>query len=377
MSNHTPESNHAPDQSQSNTPAPDTFALDYHTRQFFDPSEWEGAVEATFHLDTPGLCGHRFEGRIALLCDGNPVIVMRAAEGSSTYGNEEGATLLKRPPYPLDPDEIEPSMRGHHWAQWLGLHVYPKPNCPLPILPNIASNSGLMRLHFDAASGFGAQVWSVGHGYLFDLRDVESAEKRHRPHVDMEDLLGVDGMRTLGAMDGREFHRAMDGMFRDAGSSLHQVVRFYAMSDDERSLEVLGCDYRMLQRTLEGIKCALTMALGPGGALAGCERATWHPWHMNPDIAVAANVREQWWEDMVAPVGMAEMLERVCAATGCRLRLERMAGDSEGQGSARIVDAPAVAQEWANELFVSGTAASGHEAVEATVRLREIMEGSD
>lgn len=237
------------------------------------------------------------------------------------------------------------------------------------MLPNLSTNSGLIRLHYDIASGFGAQVWSIGRGYLFDLRDEDSAESGHHPHVDMEAVFGKERLRDLGAMPSSEFHGAMDALFRDAGGVLWRTLRFYELSDDGRSLEVFGCDHAALRRTLEALRLVLQMALGPGGELAGAGRATWHPWHENPDIAISFNYEDAWWEDVPAPEGMARMPREVCASTGCDCKLVT----EEGKWS----DGLEVATEWANNHFVSADRPNAHEAIEAAIRLREMLEGSE
>ncbi len=345
---------------------PQTFALDHHTRQFFDPGDWEAPVEASFYLDMPGLRGREFHGRLALFCDGEPVIAITEIGG-------DGGTLLKRPPYPPKPDEMEPEQREGHWAQWLGLARTPRPSgCPLPILPNLSSNTGLSRLHFDVRSGFGAQICSSGHGHLFDLRDVESAEKRHRPHVDMRGFVDGDanGQPALGEMSAQGFHGALDGMFRDNGCALFQVLRFYALSDDERALEVFGCNHRSLRRALEGLRLSLQIALGPGGEFAGCPRAIWHPWHGDGAQTLGVHRGGGWWADIAPPEKLAALVERVLTATGCRLRLEWRAGDFKEDA---VVDARLVGLEWANELSVRSEGVSAHEAMEAATGLRELL----
>lgn len=62
--------------SPSPVPAPESFALDSHTRQFFDPNEWGAPAEARFYLDMPGVRGREFLGRIVVFCEGNPLIAM-------------------------------------------------------------------------------------------------------------------------------------------------------------------------------------------------------------------------------------------------------------------------------------------------------------
>lgn len=344
---------------------PQTFALDSHTKQFFDPGDWEAPVEGRFYLDMPGLRGRKFQGRLALFCDGEPLVAMREIGG-------DGATLLKRPPFSPKPDQMEPEMCVGHCAQWMGLARTPRPSgCPLPILPNLSSNFGLSRLHFDADSGFGAQICSNGHGHLFDLRDEDSAEKRHRPHVDMRAFVDGDanGQPTLGEMSAAQFHGALDAMFRNEGSALFQVLRFYALSDDERALEVFGCDYRALRRALDGLRLALTLSLGLGGV--GCMRAIWHPWHGDGAQTLGVHLGGGWWKDTAPPPKIAGMAGRVFAATGCRLRLERRTEDA-AEGA--VVNARTVALEWANELSVRSEVVSAHEAMEAAIGLRELFE---
>ncbi len=80
-------------------------------------------------------------------------------------------------------------------------------------------------------------------------------------------------------MSAAEFHGALDAMFGDKSAALLQVLRFYGLSDDGRRRELFGCDHRALRRTLDALKLALEIALGPGGEFAGCTRAIWHPWH--------------------------------------------------------------------------------------------------
>lgn len=343
---------------------PGTFALDYHSKQFFDPNEWEGAVEARFFLDSDGLSGREFVGRIATFCTGDPVIVMREVSG-------DGATLIKRTPYPLNASEAEAVNRAMHWAQWLGLVKTVRPSgCPLPVLPGVSVNAGVMRLHFDAVSGFGAQVWSLGRGYLFDLRDVESAEKSHHPHVDMDNLLGKERVTGLGAMSAAEFHGAIEGLLRDESSELFQVLRFYHLSDDARATEVFGCDYGTLTRTLEGLKLALIVSMSWGGELRRFERAVWHPWSTNVEMAIAVSMGDTWWSDIAAPRKLNGMMVEVCAATGCELKYVREEGNLKADGK---VDARSVALEWANHFHVRVEDVSAHEAVEAEVGLREIV----
>ena len=350
---------------QSETQTPASFSLDYHTKQFFDPGEWEGAVEARFFLDSDGLSGREFVGRIATLCTGDPVIAMREVSG-------DGATLIKRTPYPLNANEAKPENRAEHWAEWLDLSKEPRPSgCPLPVLPGVSANAGVMRLHFDAASGFGAQVWSLGRGYLFDLRDEDSAEKSHHPHVDMDDALGKERVTGLGAMTGAEFHDAIEGLLRDESSELFQVLRFYHLSDDERAMEVCGCDYQTLTKTLDALRLALMVSLSWGGELRRFERAVWHPWSTNVEMAIAVSRGDTWWSDIAAPRKLSGVMEGVCAALGCGLKYERDAADLKMDGK---VDARSVALEWANHFHVRVEGVSAHEAVEASVKLREVID---
>ena len=342
----------------------ETFTLDYHTKQFFDPSEWEGAVEARFFLDSDGLWGREFVGRIATLCTGDPVIVMREVSG-------DGATLIKRTPYPLNANEAKPENRSHHWREWLGLSKEPRSSgCPLPTLPGLSANAGVMRLHFDAKSGFGVQVWSLGRGYLFDLRDVESAEKSHHPHVDMDVAFGKERVSNLGAMSAKEFHEMIDVLLRDESSELFQVLRFYHLSDDARAREVFGCDYATLTRTLEGLRLALVVSMSWGGELRRFERAVWHPWSTNVELAMAVSVGDTWWSDIATPRKLVGMMDDICAAMGCGLKYEREASDLKADGK---VDARSVALEWANHFHVRVEDVSAHEAVEASVKLREVI----
>jgi hypothetical protein len=68
------------------------------------------------------------------------------------------------------------------------------------------------------------------------------------------------------------------------------------------------------------------------------------------------------------------LMERVCAATGCKPRLEWEAGDSDASESGNV-SARSIAQEWANEFNVWAQSASGHVAIEAGVELREMLAG--
>lgn len=68
---------------------------------------------------------------------------------------------------------------------------------------------------------------------------------------------------------------------------------------------------------------------------------------------------------------LAAMTERVFAATGCKLRLERKTSDSKENA---VVDARAVGLEWANDLSVRSEGVSAHEAMEAANGLRELFE---
>ena len=146
---------------------------------------------------------------------------------------------------------------------------------------------------------------------------------------------------------------------------------FHCLSDDGRSLEVFGCDYRTLRRTLDGLKLALDTALGPGGDFAGCGRAMWYPWHAEPLEALGVRRAERSWRGSAPPPKLAALMERVFAVTGCQLRLERRDSDCDEN---RVIDTRVVGLEWANEFRVRSEGVNAHEAMEAAMDLKEMLE---
>lgn len=352
---------------------PTTFALDYHTKQFVDPAYWQGAVEARFHFDEPGLQDREFVGRLVEFCGDYPVIVIQEVGGS-------GATFVKRPLSDIPLHQLQdPESVAAFWADFLSTAKHPlTPGCTLPVLPAMAMSPSLGRLHYDAKSGFGFIVSSHGYCTLVDLRDEESARESNHVLVEFSEVaaLSLRARQMVDVRDG-EFHARMDGLFKDPTSEVFQTLRFYKLSDDERAMEVFGCNYRAVKRTLEALTLALTMSMGPGGELGAGDRAVWHPWEGSVDKALSLHQGEGWWDDMAAPEKLGKLMERVCAAMGCEMRYVPMSESErktakEREGG-RMVDARTIALEWASEFKVWAQSASGHEAVEAGVRLREII----
>lgn len=370
MSNLLPIS--APEQNPE--PQPLTFALDYHTKQFVDPAYWESAVEARFYFDEPGLQHREFVGRLVEFCSDYPVIVIQEAESPQVKGGSDGVTFVKRTLSGISNHQLQyPGRVAAYWASWLSIAQHPHtPGCPLPVLPAVAMSPSLGRLHYDADSGFGFIVTSNGYCTLVDLRDVESA--RESNHVFMEfskqPILGIREMVDTSALD---FHARMEALIRDPDTEAFQTLRFYKMREEERSMEVFGCDHRTLKKTMDALKLALTMSIGPGGELENYQRAVWHPWGANRDKAVGVHLNDGWWDDIEAPEKLAALTEEICAAMGCVLRYEQKCKAEEENECERVGEARMVALEWASEFNVWSESSSAHEAMEAVATLQELM----
>ena len=327
-----------------------TLALDYHSRQFFDPADWEGAVEARFGLGVRGLEGREFWGRMARFCDGGALMVLEEAGGEATF--VRGVPIATNAVW--DREEV-----GRLWKALLSLgESGRRDGSPLLLLPELSACGGLGRLHFDARSGFGFSLGCGGECVLFDLREEERA-RRHVFALLLGDTICPRGMRAMVETSGAAFHNRVGEQLRDAGSKLAQTLRFWRQGVDGRSREVFGCDHARLGRAVEVLRLALVVEMGPGGALCGHERVYWHPFAGDGD-------EEVLWvagcpDMMEVPARLLGWREQICAGLGCRLR----AGDG-GHGHT-------VAREWAGHFAVRAERPSAHEAMEAARGLREIM----
>lgn len=355
---------------------PQTFVLDYHTRQFVDPAYWEGAVEARFSFDKLGLEHREFVGRLVHFCGDAPVIAIREVGGEG-----DGATFVKHPPLGILIHQLgDPQSVAAFWAQWLSTQELPPASgCPLTVPSTSAISPSWGRLHYDVESGFGFIVSSHGYSTLVDLRDEESAMERN--HVFMEfshrSALSLSAWEMID-LSADVFHARMESLIRDPGSEAYQTLRFYKLGEDERSIEVFGCDYRTVKRALEALTLALTISLGPGGELAEGDRAHWHPWSEKPGKALCLHVGDRWWDDMPAPAKLGKLMGEICVAMGCRLRYEPMSERERRamrqRGGKRIGEARMVALEWAGEFKVWSDSSSAHEAMEVAARLKETLE---
>jgi hypothetical protein len=321
----------------------------------------------------PGLQRREFLGRLVEFCGDYPVIVIQEANGEGS-----GATFVKRTLSGISNQQLlDPERVAAYWAGWLSIALHPHtPGCPLPVLPSVAMSPSLGRLHFDADSGFGFIVTSNGYCTLVDLRDVESARESNHVFMEFSEQYAL-GVREMIDTNDVDFHERMDELIRDPASEAFQTLRFYRLREDERSMEVFGCDQRTLKRTLEALKLALTIAMGPGGELENYQRAVWHPWGARGHKAIGVHLSDGWWEDMTAPAKLGELMEDVCAATGCVLRYEpksKAERKAEESDVARVGDARMVALEWASEFNVWSESSSAHAAMEAGVRLRQTLE---
>ena len=337
-------------------PNPQTLALDYQSRQFFDPADWEGPVEAHFHLGVRGLEGREFRGRMARFCDGGALMVLQEAGGEATF--VRGVPLASNAVW--DREEV-----GRLWTALLSLGEFGRRDGiersdtdSLPLLPELSACGGLARLHYDARSGFGFLMGCGGDCVLFDLREEERA-RRHVFALLLGDLVCPRGIRALVETTGAAFHARVEEQLRDAGSKLHQTLRFWRLSVDGRSREVFGCNFATLGRAVELLRLALVVEMGPGGDLCGHERATWHPF-------AGDGGGEVLWvagcpDEVETPARLLGWREAICMGLGCRPR----AGD-RGHGHA-------VALDWAGHFGVRAERPSAHEAMEAARQLQEML----
>lgn len=102
--------------------ASNILTLDYHSKQFFDPDYWSGAVEARFYLDVEGLKAREFRGRAAPFCTGEWLAILQAVPSSSKQ-TETAPIFVRR--FPLFPDPTErvsaPEEVANAWEYWLSL----------------------------------------------------------------------------------------------------------------------------------------------------------------------------------------------------------------------------------------------------------------
>ncbi len=189
-----------------------------------------------------------------------------------------------------------------------------------------------------------------GECVLFDLREEASA-RRHVFAVLLGDFICPRGMRALVEIEGVAFHNRVGEQLRDAGSRLHQTLRFWRQSADGRIRKVFGCDHATLHR-VEALRLALVVEMGPRGATASwalgcCERATWHPFVGGSEALGVAGCPDE----VELPARLPGWREGICAALGCGLR----AGDGgagtplrgSGQGiSGCGLSGPARTRRW-------------------------------
>lgn len=229
----------------------------------------------------------------------------------------------------------------------------------------------MSRLHFDAASGFGLWSWSEGWCHLIDLSDEDSARQRNRPVVDLRPLLFPQGQPLLVEMSDGDFHAMMAREVGNQDGALFHTLRFYKMSDDECCHAVFGCDSGAWKRVREGLRLALTIAMGPSGELAGCKSARWHPWATGVEALHLHRTGSRWTEGE-APAKLAGMMELICTRMGCRMRIEPEESN-DGVKSLGASHARTVTLEWAANLCVRSKQASAHVAMEAAVQLGDML----
>lgn len=390
------------------------LSKDPYTRRFFPKTEHIGPIESLFRLDCPSVRERIFAGRRATMLSGERVLLVQQMKTVSSGPTvDEGAvfvgddTLLHHfETAPTAPHLVEfwkrevlaPGGYKHgasHTQQWREYELWQAlvRAHPLPIYVG-----RLARCFVPPHWGQGTLVWEGGEGSAVSLVTLHRGQSDRFIQEERRIALGMShddaDHRAIGALEvrfnisalqgemarlvvpldvtfrrqtptsslvDRPEHQFLDSYRRialDRKRPFSHLLQFHALSDEQRCLQVLGCDLATMEKTLKRLLGIFANFVADQGQVTEgehIERFLWRPLVQSFSLFSRPSP-DEGTRPISLPATLKKARQLVCTELGCNLA----ALDRDEQGPSYQI--ARVGREWAKQIiFEVKRPTTGHE----------------